>query len=52
MSLSLNDGESDQNNDIRTLQVQLEVTQKVVLTLLQQLSEMKEQVNTNYVIIW
>ncbi|GAB6029930.1 hypothetical protein CHUAL_005626 [Chamberlinius hualienensis] len=43
MSLSLNDGESEQNNEFRTLQAHLETTQKLVSTLSHQLTELKDQ---------
>lgn len=42
MSLAADDGEGEQN-EFRLLQSQLEITQKVVSTLSQQLSELKEQ---------
>ena len=43
MSLSADDSENEQN-DFRSLQSQLESTNKLVLVLSQQLSEMKDQV--------
>lgn len=43
MSLAADDGEGEQN-EFRTLQSQLEVTQKLIATLSQQLFELKDQV--------
>ena len=43
MSLAADDGEGEQN-ELRNLQTQLESTNKLVQTLSQQLSELKEQV--------
>ena len=44
MSLALDESEAEQN-ELKTLQVQLEQTQVVVSTLSQQLTELRDQVN-------
>lgn len=43
MSLAIDEGESEQN-EMRSLQEKLESTTRLVFTLSQQLSELKEQV--------
>jgi hypothetical protein len=43
MSLAADDGEGEQN-EFRTLQSQLDSTQKLIATLSQQLFELKDQV--------
>ena len=44
MSLAMDEGESEQN-EMRSLQEKLESTTRLVFTLSQQLSELKEQVS-------
>ena len=50
MSLAMDEGESEQN-EMRSLQEKLESTTRLVFTLSQQLSELKEQVGLGNQII-
>jgi len=50
MSLAMDEGESEQN-EMRSLQDKLEITTRLVFTLSQQLSELKEQVRLGNKII-
>lgn len=50
MSLAMDEGESEQN-EMRSLQEKLESTTRLVFTLSQQLSELKEQVSLENQII-
>lgn len=44
MSLVAEDGGDEQQNELRTLHGQLEITNKMIETLSRQLSELKDQV--------
>ena len=46
MSLDVNEGVEDDNNEIRRLHDDLEVTQRLVCTLSNQLAELREQVSS------